>query len=438
MELGAPVRSSVKPFTKIEKMTTKKYKPPRLIQARDLTFNIEYGKYIKPIEEHLFKRHRARKHFGKGNYDEIAKRIKKFTKHYTHYTELDHDSFDAHITTQLLALTHKFYQSCYNHNSELRNLSKKTLYNRCKTRQGDKWKCKGTRMSGDVDTSLGNSLINYAILMELLHQLNIKGDAIVNGDDSIIFTNEPIDIERAQQILRTMNMESKMKPTVTNIHKVDFCQTRLVYRSDGTPTMMMDPTRVYSKFGMTPLQLKPNQYRQYLYELALCLGLTHSNTPMGAYWLRLINAPIRKRPIVKPLKYIEQSIFQLVEREKLSGVSDETFTDSMIQAYPDCLDITEKISKIRIRLKSTRYHIIINHDIKTIKYQYIKTIKGNQPKVKKDIILNQFMNIQYNPIIRIATDPISKFRGKTLIFNEQRLLHRYDDDDAIPMENEID
>jgi hypothetical protein len=43
-------------------------------------------------------------------------------------------------------------------------------------------------MSGDVDTSFGNSLINYYILISLLKELNVVGDAIVNGDDFIIFT----------------------------------------------------------------------------------------------------------------------------------------------------------------------------------------------------------------------------------------------------------
>lgn len=43
-------------------------------------------------------------------------------------------------------------------------------------------------MSGDVDTSFGNSIINYAILKEVIRILGLKGDAIVNGDDSLIFT----------------------------------------------------------------------------------------------------------------------------------------------------------------------------------------------------------------------------------------------------------
>jgi hypothetical protein len=40
-------------------------------------------------------------------------------------------------------------------------------------------------MPGDVDTSFLNSLINYYILISLLNELNIVGDAIVNGNDQL-------------------------------------------------------------------------------------------------------------------------------------------------------------------------------------------------------------------------------------------------------------
>ena len=47
-----------------------------MIQARHVSFNIEYGVYTKPIEDALS----ADKHFGKGNYLDIGKKIQKFLK----------------------------------------------------------------------------------------------------------------------------------------------------------------------------------------------------------------------------------------------------------------------------------------------------------------------------------------------------------------------
>lgn len=39
--MGDPVVDRVTPFTKIEKVKATKYKAPRMIQGRDITFNIE-------------------------------------------------------------------------------------------------------------------------------------------------------------------------------------------------------------------------------------------------------------------------------------------------------------------------------------------------------------------------------------------------------------
>jgi len=107
--------------------------------------------------------------------------------------ECNHSTFDAHVTIEMLEMTHRFYNSYHrNHNSEIQKYSRMTLINKCQNRNGDRYKIVGTRMSGDVDTSLGNSLINYAILKEAISIFKVKGDVIVNGDDSIIFLNEPI------------------------------------------------------------------------------------------------------------------------------------------------------------------------------------------------------------------------------------------------------
>nr|QTJ63697.1 RNA-dependent RNA polymerase [Coleopteran tombus-related virus] len=379
IQSGRRVKSTVQPFPKIEKMTTKKYKAPRMIQARHMTFNIEYGKFIKPLEETLFKHHYLRHHFGKGNYDEQARRIQLLASKYKYYTEADHSTFDAHITVEHLKLTHTFYAACFKHNKELRALSSKTINNLCHSRYGDRYKVKGTRMSGDVDTSLGNSLINYAIIKEMLARLNIKGDAIVNGDDSIIFTDQPIPTEEAKEIFRTMNMETEILPSVTNIHKVDFCQARLVYRNDGSVTMMMNPQRMYSKFGMTYKLTNYDYYLQYLHELTTCLMYSHLNTPVGYAWQQLSREKINfsKSPL-KKFKYLDNALFCVMEREQKSKISDNSFTHSMYMAYPDLDYWLHRIKNIRFRIHNLDYNIYIDHSIKTIHYHYIKSFSYNE------------------------------------------------------------
>lgn len=187
---GRTVSARVVPFTKLEKMGANKYKAPRLIQARDASFNIEYGRYIKPLERQL-KDHVV---FGKGNYDQVARRVAKLSSQYKYYTECDHTTFDAHVTVDMLRLLHRYYATCYNDDRELALLSRRTITNYCTTRNGEHYVVHGTRMSGDVDTSFGNSLINYHVLRAGLREQKIRGEVLVNGDDSIIFSDAPIDI----------------------------------------------------------------------------------------------------------------------------------------------------------------------------------------------------------------------------------------------------
>nr|QTJ63579.1 RNA-dependent RNA polymerase [Neuropteran tombus-related virus] len=426
LEDGKPPRHSITPFSKIEKMSTSRYKPPRLIQARHATHNIIMGSYIKPLEYSLFKNNKNKHHFGKGNFDQVAQKIQKFLSKYDHYTELDFDSFDAHVTPEHLKVTHTYYNSCFKHDPELGHILKKTIKNVCVTRQGDKWKILGTRMSGDVDTSLGNSLIVYALLKQLLEELEMEGDAIVNGDDSIIFTNKPIDIKKAVEILKKYNMTAKMKESVKNIHTVDFCQSRFVYKSNGKPTMMMDPERVYSKFGMTHRVVTRDSYLHFLYELTECLGLTHCNTPIGYSWLDNLPAMTSlQRKEYKEFKYLDKEVFYAMEQQRRCEVSDRTYTQSMFEAYPNVLEVAEKLRKLprtisKFLMTPLNYTIHINHDSKTLALNIIvtKIVDATGQRIKK-------MRSKHKTNITDLTNPqittlIRKFNDDIKIFEQRR------------------
>nr|QTJ63684.1 RNA-dependent RNA polymerase [Odonatan tombus-related virus] len=303
----------ITPFTKIEKMT-RKYKAPRLIQARHPTFNIKYGCYIKPIEIDI-KNHVQ---FSKGNYRMMAMKINEMKKKYKYYTEIDHTTFDAHVTVEHLRLTHMFYSACHGPNAELRQLSKQTIRNNGKTRDKIKYKVRGTRMSGDVDTSLGNSLINYAIIKQGLEHLKIKGDVIVNGDDSIIFSDNPIDVTKITQIMKYYNMETKCKETTTNIYNVEFCQHKLIITNDGVHSMMPNTARVLNRFGMTYKTI--DSYHAYLLETLYASSLAYSDTKFGTdltniYQLSLIivlnNNKTKKINKQKNIKNLHKKIKKL-------------------------------------------------------------------------------------------------------------------------------
>jgi hypothetical protein len=287
-----------------------------MIQARNITFNIEYGRYIKPIEDCIGKRVQI----GKGTNNEIASKIYKLSKIYKYYTECDHTTFDAHVTTEMLRLTHTFYQACYKHDKCLRQLSNKTINNNCKTRDNIKYRVRGTRMSGDVDTSLGNSLINYAILKEVVSRLVGKCEVIVNGDDSIIFTKKPIDTRLLSEELKIFNMESKVQESSANIHTVEFCRQKLVINSVGVPTLMINPKRLIDIYGMTYKQ--QSDYLEYLRQVCVCNIAINVTNPLAQYW-----SVIYKEAFDEPLVLAEVLTFTHIElRTKLTAIKELTKT----------------------------------------------------------------------------------------------------------------
>lgn len=348
------VSPSVQPFTKMEKMSSNKYKAPRLIQARNPTFNIEYGRYIKPLE-------RACKddvHIGKGNFDQIGYKVDKLARRYKYYTECDHTSFDAHVTVAMLNLTHRFYQSCYPNDRELVRLATRTINNHCYTRNGERYHIRGTRMSGDVDTSFGNSLINYHILKDALKRAKIDGDVIVQGDDSIIYTNIPLGPEFTK-MLREYNMESKLSPSTTNIHHVEYCSSKLVYTSSGRATMAADPQRLRDRFGFCFRPYDDKTYAKYLRAVSHCNWCLTKNTPANKAWTRVDRITLRQLRLLEA-----DEIFYL--HEESDGVrlcESDVPTPSMIEAYPD---YNWRAEEIEYKLPPPQKRMLINHELKEL------------------------------------------------------------------------
>lgn len=388
MRKTGKIISLVQPFTKIEKMQLSKYKAPRMIQGRHFSFNIAYGKYIKPLEKMVSKySKKSSKYFGKGDYDTQAAKILEMASKYNYYTECDHTTFDAHVTVEHLKVTHQFYKQCYptEYHHELTKLSKRTIRNTCISRTGDRYTVKGTRMSGDVDTGFGNCLINYAIIKDILEKMKIKGEVIVNGDDSIIFTNTEINQIEFEQHCRKYNMETKCNKSETNIHKVEFCRTKLIFNAEGVPTMMIKPTRLTDIYGME-YNISKKNYHQYLTETALCNTLINANNPVGAIWAKTFNINIfnhiNYKEKEKKEKKIEKILIKLdmlehSKRMKMLNLtpnqaSTAEITQSCLAAWPEIMEYEKEVKKIyniynQHKYKYDNYLIkaIINHDNQT-------------------------------------------------------------------------
>lgn len=359
-------KSIITPFTKIEKMKTGKYKAPRMIQARHTTFNIEYGRYIKPLESFTTKKHKLNYHFGKGDYNDVARRILTLSRKYSHYTEGDHSEFDAHVTKEHLRVTHKFYQRCYKNDPAIMKLSRRTLNNRCISPYGDKYSVRGTRMSGDVDTSFGNSLINQFILQYLLDELKLKGEAIVNGDDFILFTNGPVDIELAKSILLTMNMECKFIPSKTSIHEVEFCRAKLIYSNNGMATMMIDPERILSIYGMTYHEIP--DYIEYLRQVMVAIYSINRSNVVGSLARKYYKTIPFPKSKYRNSTLLTRQLHRIIDREADAFIDQSTEINIFhITAYPYILKYENKLKIIAKTIRNW-----LEHYRSIISYQHLR------------------------------------------------------------------
>lgn len=237
-------------------------KPPRAIQFRNPRFTAEWGRRAVPIEKIVFARKR-KSPFVKGmNSWERGARLWSMDKWSdTVFIGLDHSKFDAHVTIPWLRATHAFYK-WMNEDPDLPGILKYQLVNRCRSMHNIRYVSAGKRMSGDYDTGLGNSLINFAILSYIcapLGKLGTDYDIILDGDDSVISCSASrLDLlGDIPARCRELAMETKVEEVVMSVFEVQFCQCRLVLVGEGVPRLVRTPYRAISRAVATVKNLQP-------------------------------------------------------------------------------------------------------------------------------------------------------------------------------------
>lgn len=257
-----PIRRSdsyIAAFIKSEKIF--ELKDPRLIQARSVRYNCAIGDYLKPLEHLLYNIRgtgRLQKYLpphrliAKGcNMERRARLIttKMNRFHKPLVVSLDASRFDAHVTDTLEVehLIYKRYWRC----PKLQRLLSWQVHNRGRTSGGIRYKCKYGRMSGDMNTALGNCLISIIILANVMRRLHIKPthwDMLCDGDDVLLFldySNRHI-INHLPQLYLEHGFKIKVENITSELPKIIFCQTFPCDTVMG-PKMVSIPTRTISR-----------------------------------------------------------------------------------------------------------------------------------------------------------------------------------------------
>jgi len=279
-------RGFVKPDKEQESDLTK---AGRLIQFMRPTGALEMGRFTHAVEMQVYSLQDGydTKIFGKGgNLHDIAEDLNNKREHFHDpiFLLLDASKFDAHVSAELLRLVAEWYPSLLTHPTEqnyVKWMWSHTYTNYGSTQNGLRYRTHGTRMSGHMDTGLGNSLIMYAMLTAYMATKQItKYSMSVNGDDSVIVI-ERADLTAAKDIsfLKDCGFNMKFEHT-DNFSHMDYCQTRPVKTKYGW-VLARSPERMLRRIGWSSNLFGARRGRDFLYSLGKGEKAINYGLPIG-------------------------------------------------------------------------------------------------------------------------------------------------------------
>lgn len=284
-------------FVKFEKQDIGK--APRVINPRTPRYNLCLGRYLKHAEKPFFKA--INKAFGgrteatviKGfNSDVSASILLDKWRRFDHPVAigLDASKFDMHVSLEVLQYEHSFYTRLFpgSGGRELRDLLRKQLRNTGHAHAIDgrlDFKMRGTRASGDLNTSLGNCIIMCAHIWAYAKVRGVTLELANNGDDCVVFM-ERSDGDRFMRGLsewfRNCGFAMTVEEPVYEFEQVEFCQTKPVELSSGW-RMVRNHDAVLRKDPMCLVPINGGQvFRKWMGAVGECGMHLAGNVPVQA------------------------------------------------------------------------------------------------------------------------------------------------------------
>jgi len=280
-------------FVKFEKQDVGK--APRVINPRKPRYNLCLGQYIKHAEKPFFKAINCA--FGartpltviKGVNSEVSATILR--QKWDLFAQpvavgLDASKFDMHVSLEALQYEHSFYRALFPGSEELQQLLAWQLRNSGRAYAGDgmvEFAMRGTRCSGDLNTSLGNCLIMCALIFAYARSRGVDVELANNGDDCVVFM-EAADLSRftrnLDQWFRRHGFAMVAEEPVYEFEHVEFCQTHPVQLSTGW-RMIRNHSAVLRKDPMCLIPI-PNDatYKKWLHAVGICGTIGASGCPV--------------------------------------------------------------------------------------------------------------------------------------------------------------
>lgn len=234
--------AQVSAFIKVEKLECDAKEPvPRTIQPRSKRYNLVLGKYLRLNENRMI--HAIDEVFGErtvlSGLDNVAQGavMKQKWDRYPNCVGigLDASRFDQHCSEEALKFEHTFYSAAFKDHEELNRVLSWQLKNKglaiLPTGESVRYQTTGCRMSGDINTSLGNKLLMCSMVWTYLREHEIRASLANNGDDCVLFASK----DQLEAITTTLQgwflkrgYTMVVEEPVEHLEQVVFCRSQPV------------------------------------------------------------------------------------------------------------------------------------------------------------------------------------------------------------------
>lgn len=229
-------------------------KPPRAIQYRTPKYNLALASYLKDFEHKFYQVKTTNTvDIAKGrNQVQRAEDLIAKASNFKNpiFLNTDYSKMDScvRIEHQKSIFRHVYLKKFPS--LRLKRLLFAQLNNKGYSKNGIKYKVKGTRCSGDFTTGFENTLINWIILRYICVRAGIYSEYYIDGDDAVIIMEESDrnKFESYHYLFEKLGFEVKMKWS-NEIEQVDFCQSRVLLADP--PRMARNPLRALSNFNIS-------------------------------------------------------------------------------------------------------------------------------------------------------------------------------------------
>lgn len=361
----------LKSFVKFEKQNLDK--APRVINPRTPIYNLLLGAYIKCLEKQFFKS--INKAFKSQTTHTVVKGIDNIQaanvlhQKWNRFSNpvaigLDATKFDMHVSRTALEYEHLFYLKVHStqrnefselwdryhrynssktddaplvHPSRVKNGTRPLLWwllaqqldNQGKAHFPDgklRFKMRGTRSSGDMNTSLGNCIIMCGLIYAWTQRVGVQCELANNGDDCVVILEQD-DLAKfshgVEDYFTQKGFRMQIEKPVYEFEEIEFCQSHPVY--DGEQFKMIrnvDTAMIKNAMCLVPIANKKS-YQKWLGAVGLCEGVLCSGIPIMqefAATYRRLGCRVSKKYVQNMMRNTGRAINNDLSRDKLRMV----------------------------------------------------------------------------------------------------------------------